>query len=78
MQNYPNSIVLWCLASRLEERVAEYGTGSAGAGATKARSLLELAWLKNATNPELWLEAIRLERGAGNEKLAVSLVARAL
>ncbi|KAL9188631.1 hypothetical protein ACHAXT_007009 [Thalassiosira profunda] len=78
LQNCPNSVVLWCLASRLEERVADYGAGSANAGVTKSRSLLELARLKNAKNPELWLEAIRLERRAGNEKLAVSLMARAL
>ena len=78
LQNCPNSVVLWCLASQLEERVAEYGAGSSNAGVTKARSLLELARLKNAKNPELWLEAIRLERRAGNEKLAVSLMARAL
>jgi len=78
LQNCPNSIVLWSLASQLEERVAEYGAGSSNAGVTKARSLLELARLKNPKNPELWLEAIRLERRAGNEKLAVSLMARAL
>jgi len=78
LQNCPNSVVLWRLASRLEERVTEYGAGSSGAGVTKARSLLELARLKNAKNPELWLEAIRLERRAGNDKLAVSLMARAL
>ena len=78
LQNCPTSVVLWCLASQLEERVAEYGAGSSNAGVTKARSLLELARLKNAKNPELWLEAIRLERRAGNEKLAVSLMARAL
>ncbi len=78
IQNCPENIVLWCLASHLEERVVEYGVGSFNAGVTKARSLLELARLKNAKNPELWLGAIRLERRAGNEKLAVSLMARAL
>jgi len=78
LQNGQNSVILWCLASQLEERVAEYGAGSANAGVTKARSLLELARLKNAKNSELWLGAIRLERRAGNEKLAVSLMARAL
>ena len=45
LRNCPNSVVLWCLASRLEERVADYGAGSANAGVTKARSLLELARL---------------------------------
>jgi pre-mRNA-processing factor 6 len=34
--------------------------------------------LKNPKNAELWVEAIRLERRAGNDKLAVSLMARAL
>jgi len=40
--------------------------------------LLELARLKNARNPQLWIEAIRLERRAGNDKLAITLMARAL
>ena len=78
LQKCPNNVVLWCLASQLEERVADYGAGSASAGVTKARSLLELARLKNQKNPELWVEAIRLERRAGNDKLATSLMARAL
>jgi pre-mRNA-processing factor 6 len=62
----------------LEESVAEYGAGSANAGLTKARSILELARLKNPKNDQLWVEAIRLERRAGNDKLAVSLMAKAL
>ena len=78
LQHCIDSVVLWSLASRLEEQVAEYGVGSSNAGVTKARSLLELARLKNAKNPEAWLSSIRLERRAGNEKLAVSLMARAL
>lgn len=78
LKNCPDNVVLWCLAARLEERVAEYSAGSANAGVTKARSLFELARLKNAKNPELWVEAIRLERRAGNDKLAISLMARAL
>mmetsp|Transcript_2919 Transcript_2919/g.4409 ORF Transcript_2919/g.4409 Transcript_2919/m.4409 type:complete len:89 (-) Transcript_2919:142-408(-) len=45
---------------------------------TKARSLLELARLKNPKNPRLWVEAIRLERRAENEKMANSLMAKAL
>ena len=78
LQKCPTNVVLWCLASQLEERVADYGVGSASSGVTKARSLLELARLKNQKNPELWVEAIRLERRAGNDKLAISLMARAL
>lgn len=86
LQACPNSLVLWKLSSSLEETAPEVfidvsSTGSvntAGLGFTKARSLLELARLKNPKNPELWIEAIRLERRAGNEKLAISLMARAL
>ncbi|KAG7369386.1 tetratricopeptide repeat protein [Nitzschia inconspicua] len=50
----------------------------AGAGVTKARSLLELARLKNPKNDQLWLEAVRLERRSNNPKLAETLMARAL
>ena len=50
----------------------------AGAGSTKARSLLEIARLQNPKNPELLLEAIRLERRSGNIKLAESMMAKAL
>jgi hypothetical protein len=49
----------------------------AGLGVTKARSLLELARLKNPKTPELWLEVVRLGRRAGNNKLAETLMARA-
>eukprot|EP00956_Cyclotella_meneghiniana_P015572 scaffold23941_cov42-Cyclotella_meneghiniana.AAC.1 len=78
LQQCPENVVLWILASRLEEHVAEYGAGSTNAGLTKARSILELARLKNPKNDQLWVEAIRLERRAGNDKLAVSLMAKAL
>ena len=82
LQGCPNDAVLWILASRLEERAHTFdgngGSSKAGAGVTKARSLLELARLKNPKNPELWLEAVRMERRSGNEKLARTLMARAL
>jgi pre-mRNA-processing factor 6 len=81
IEQCPNDIVLWTLASRLEERAYTFDTENAtkpGVGATKARSLLELARLKNPGNPELWLETVRLERRAGNNKLAETLMARAL
>lgn len=79
LQECPNNAILWILASRLEERAHMFDSNkTAGAGTTKARSLLELARLKNQRNPELWLEAIRLERRAGNEGLANTLMARAL
>ena len=83
----PDSVVLWILSNRLEEKAPRLlaeanGDGNSnnylGIGFTKARSLLELARLKNPKNPELWVEAIRLERRAGNDKLAVTLMARAL
>ena len=86
LEKCPNNIVLWILASRLEESAHTFGdpvvngssTSTVGAGFTKARSLLELGRLKNPKNDELWLEAVRLERRSGNQKLAESLMARAL
>jgi pre-mRNA-processing factor 6 len=83
LQKCPNNAALWISASRLEERASTFdGNGSkdskAGVGVTKARSLLELARLKNPKTPELWLEAIRMERRVGNDKLAGTLMARAL
>ena len=81
LERCPNDVVLWTLASRLEERAHAFDPSSsakAGAGVTKARSLLELARMKNPNNPLLWLEAVRLERRAGNRKLAETLMARAL
>jgi len=76
LQNCPNNIMLWILLCRLEQKTTVNGKKSVGF--TKARSLLELARLKNPKNPELWIEAIKLERKASNEKLAVTLMARAL
>lgn len=98
LQKCPTSVVLWILASRLEETAPSFllarsktnngnttttnnnnGISPAtGTGFTKARSLLELARLKNPKNPDLWIEAVRLERRAGNEKLGATLIARAL
>jgi pre-mRNA-processing factor 6 len=82
----PNNVVLWMLASRLEERAHTYtakensniSTSSAKVGVTKARSLLELARLKNPKTEQLWLEAVRLESRSNNAKLAETLMARAL
>jgi len=75
-----NNVVLWILASRLEEEAHKFvdGDSTVGICITKARSLLELARLKNPKTPELWLEAIRLERRSGHPKLAESLMARGL
>ena len=44
----------------------------------KARSLLEVGRLKNVNAPRLWLEAVRLERRAGNRKAAATLMPKAL
>ncbi len=86
LQNCSNNVTLWILASRLEEKAPSLllqekrknGGSNNGVGFTKARSLLELGRLKNPKNAELWVEAIRLERRAKNEKLAITLMARAL
>jgi pre-mRNA-processing factor 6 len=73
----PNNVVLWTLASRLEEDAHSFVDNDvkAGVGVTKARSLLELARLKNPKTPELRLEAVRLEGRAVNSKLAETLMA---
>lgn len=65
----PGSIPLWRLAARLAERTV---------GVNKARSMLELARLRNPKSEWLWLEAVRLERRAGVRKGADSLMAKAL
>jgi pre-mRNA-processing factor 6 len=94
LKECPDNATLWILASRLEERAWSFDSdmGHSGvarvngangadkaAGATiKARSLLEVARMQKRKSPELWLEAIRLERRTGNAKLADSLMAKAL
>lgn len=70
LERCPDSDVVWTLASRLEER-------QGASNVTKARSLLELARLKNPRHPRLWLHSVRLERRAGNDTLAATLLARA-
>jgi hypothetical protein len=45
---------------------------------TKARSILEFGRLQNRKNPELWVESVRLEVRSSNEKLATSMLAKAL
>jgi pre-mRNA-processing factor 6 len=81
LQQCPENTGIWILSSRLEEMSNAFDpdlTAKYGAGSTKARSLLELARLQNPKNPELFLEAIRLERRNGNDKLAETLMAKAL
>lgn len=69
VQHCPKSIPLWTLSSRLEEKMN---------GVTKARSVLELARLKNQKNDQLWLEAARLEARWNNPKGQEMLMAKAL
>ena len=92
LEQCPENTALWTLASRLEERAWTFDKDSnetphksskdASAALvscfTKARGLLDLGRLKNPKNPVLWLESTRLERRAGNVKLAESFLARAL
>ena len=85
LRRCPTSIPLWQLAAALQEQLS----------AVKARSMLELARMKNPKNELLWLQAIRLERsiakameegkaaasasdGRGNDKMATTLMAKAL
>jgi pre-mRNA-processing factor 6 len=69
VHNCPKSVFLWYLSSRLEEKMN---------GVTKARSVLELARLKNPKNEFLWLEATRLESRWNNPKGQETLMAKAL
>jgi pre-mRNA-processing factor 6 len=82
----PNNVILWILASRVEEQAHTFlpkddkssSSSSAKVGITKARSLLELARLKNPKSEHLWLEAVRLESRSNNSKMTETLMARAL
>ena len=60
---------LWLGAAALEEAHGQV---------SKARSILEIARLKNTQAPQLWLAAVRVERRAGNAKAAATLMAKAL
>ena len=62
-------VPLWISLIRLEEQ---------GKGVVKARPTGEMARVKVPSNDEIWLECIRLERRAGNEKLAENLMAQAI
>lgn len=63
------SVPLWLLLSRLEEKCGLL---------TKARSVLEKGRLKNPKNPQLWLEAVRVEFRGGLKDIANNLMAKAL
>lgn len=69
IQRCPTNVPLRKLDVYLHERTS---------GFTKARSQLDLARLRIPKNPELWVETVRLERRAGNEKAAVMAMAKAL
>ena len=64
----PQCEVLWIMASLLEEKY----------NVVKARSILDVSRLKNPQNPILWTHTIRLERRTGNDKMAATLMAKAL
>jgi len=69
LKQCPQSIPLWSLMGKLEERTR---------GENKARSLFELARLRNPQTDLLWLESVRLEVRSGNEHLAKVLMSKAL
>lgn len=62
-----DSIPLWILMSRIEERRGLL---------TKARSTLDKARLKNPKNDKLWLESIRIEIRAGLKDIAEPMLAK--
>eukprot|EP01114_Cavostelium_apophysatum_P016856 TRINITY_DN4880_c0_g1_i1.p1 TRINITY_DN4880_c0_g1~~TRINITY_DN4880_c0_g1_i1.p1 ORF type:complete len:920 (+),score=321.96 TRINITY_DN4880_c0_g1_i1:169-2928(+) len=68
VKNCAHSIPLWSCAVLLEEKTS----------ASRARSLLEKARLLNPKNPDLWLLSVRVERRAGNQKVAQTMLAKAL
>ena len=69
LKKCPKCAALWIGAAALEEKAF---------GATRARSVLELARSRNKGTPSLWLAAMRLERRHGHQKLAENLQAKAL
>lgn len=63
----PSSVPIWRLLAHLEEKRGLL---------TKARSVLEKGRLRNPKNPELWLEAVRIESRAGLKDIANTLMAK--
>ncbi|GBG24911.1 Pre-mRNA-processing factor 6 [Hondaea fermentalgiana] len=69
LKHCPHGVPLWLGAARLEREFVS---------PVKARSVLELARVKNADQPALWLEAIRLETEQGQHGMAEALKAKAV
>jgi pre-mRNA-processing factor 6 len=67
LKKNPQSIPLWILLSRLEEKQGQV---------TKARSILEKARLKNHACPDLWLEAVRVDNRGHMKTIAQNLMAK--
>lgn len=58
---------MWICAANLEEKTNN---------PSKARAILDKARLQNPKNPQLWLQAIRVEIRAGNKKIAQNQIAK--
>ena len=69
LKKCPNSIPLWILSSKLEEKSGL---------AIKARALLERARFHNKKSDHIWMESVRVEERAGNIAQAKSMMSRAL
>lgn len=69
LQYEPHSIPLWVAAAQLEKQYSS---------PVKARSVLELARVKNPDSPELWLESVRLEKEQRQHGMAEILIAKAV
>lgn len=69
LKKVPQSVQLWLLLSRLEEKAGQL---------TKARSVLEKGRHKIPHCAELWLEAVRIEARGGKKNIALANMARAL
>lgn len=65
----PNSIPLWIMSSRLEEKAGL---------AIKARAILERARFHNKKSDQLWLETVKVEERAGNTAQAKTMMSRGL
>jgi pre-mRNA-processing factor 6 len=77
----PKSVNLWIVAAHMEQAVGTpynssfifFANASNQSGSfTRARSVLERARQANDANPILWLETIRNETSAGEERLALT------